>query len=112
TGVLLLPGSRLTVTEGYGSARRDVQLIGEARFVVQRDAARPFRVTAGEAVITDLGAQFTVRTGNAGDVEVAVTAGSVLLGHAAARPGQGVTLNAGERGTLSRDGRASVDQAR
>jgi transmembrane sensor len=112
SSVLLARGGRLTVEEGYGVARRDVALVGTARFMVARDAARPFRVIAGEAVIRALGTTFLVRTDGLEGVEVTVTDGTVLLSHATARPGQGVTVNAGDRGVLSRDGRASVARAR
>jgi transmembrane sensor len=110
--VLLAPGGSLTVEEGYGMARRDVAIVGEAQFMVLHDGARPFRVIAGEAVIRVLGTTFIVRTDGAQGIEVAVLNGTVLLSHPTARPGQGVTVNAGERGVLSRDGRASVERAR
>lgn len=112
TGVLLLPGGRLTVAKGYGVARREVALVGEAHFAVRRDAGRPFRVTAGAALIQDLGATFTVRALPGGPVAVMVSEGSVILSHATARPGQGLTLNRGDRGTLSLDGRARAEPAR
>src|SRR5688572_16471879 len=112
SSVLLARGGSLTVEEGYGIARRDVALVGAARFMVSHDGARPFRVIAGEAVIRVLGTTFLVRTDGPEGVDVMVTDGTVLLSHATARPGQGVTVNAGDRGVLSRDGRASVERAR
>ena len=112
TSVLLAQGGSLTVEEGYGMARRDVAIVGEARFLVRHDGARPFRVLAGEAVIRVLGTAFVVRTDAPEGVAVIVIDGTVLLSHATARPGHGVTLNAGDRGVLSRDGRASAERAR
>src|SRR5688572_12959635 len=102
TPVLLAPGSRLIVSAAYGVARRDVDLAGEALFIVRPDTAHPFRVIAGAAVIRDLGATFTVRTRAGEEVEVVVSAGSVILSQITARPEQGVTLNTLDRATLSR----------
>jgi transmembrane sensor len=111
TRVVLAPGSRLLVATDFGSARRDVTLDGAAWFRVRHDAARPFTVRAGPAVVRDLGTAFTVRTDEGGDgrgvaVGVAVTEGAVALRAAtAAAPGDtGVVLNAGDRGVLRADG--------
>jgi transmembrane sensor len=53
TTVMLAPGGRLIVAAGYGVARRDVELEGEARFVVARDPERLFRVIAGPIIVRD-----------------------------------------------------------
>lgn len=58
---------------------RDVSLAeGEALFVVAKDAARPFRVTAGNAVIQAVGTQFNVRHFDA-DTRVSVVEGKVQV---------------------------------
>jgi transmembrane sensor len=109
TTVLLGPASRLTVADGYGAARREVELDGEALFDVVHDVDRPFSVRAGTATIVDLGTSFAVRSAATGVVRVVVTSGSVLL-HAAATPADsGVILRAGDRGVLA-DGRASAER--
>jgi transmembrane sensor len=61
TGVVLSVESRLRVPEDYGRRSRDVYLEGEARFDVQHDARRPFRVHAAGVVAEDLGTVFGVR---------------------------------------------------
>jgi transmembrane sensor len=105
TRVLLAPASRLVVAAGYGGAHRDATLEGAASFVVRHDAARPFTVRAGAALVRDLGTAFAVRTdgaGGAGGVTVAVTEGVVALRPAtpATAADTGVLLNAGDRGVL------------
>lgn len=107
--VLLGPGSRLRVAAGYGAARREVELAGEAYFEVAPDAARPFVVRSGAATIRDLGTAFAVRQDAGGAVRVAVTEGTVELSAAAAQAGA-VVLQAGDRGVLPPDGRAAVAQ--
>lgn len=58
--------------------RRDIYLRrGEAHFDVVHDAARPFFVHAGNAVIRDVGTQFEVRLHPDRDVDVLVDEGQV-----------------------------------
>ncbi|HEY0996965.1 MAG TPA: FecR domain-containing protein, partial [Gemmatimonadaceae bacterium] len=103
TRVLLGPASRLT-----WDARdaRVVTLEGMAHFAVVHDAAQPFTVRAGDAVVRDVGTTFVVRTdaGASPRVVVAVSEGAVSL---AVRGEQdpfdahrAVTLAAGDRGEL------------
>ena len=100
TRVLLAPGSRLNVGADYGVSSHDVELIGEALFDVAAAAAGRFTVRAGDAVITDLGTTFTVRSDAEREVRVVVTAGSVML-RAATAADSGTILRAGDRGVLS-----------
>jgi transmembrane sensor len=110
TRVLLGPGSRLAVAAGYGGGRRDVELAGEALFEVRHDAARPFTVRAGAAVIRDLGTRFSVQTGEGAAVRVMVSAGSVRLAPSAAPESAGVVLAKGDRGVVRPDGRALAER--
>jgi transmembrane sensor len=100
--VVLGAASRLTLAAGYGGAGREVRLTGEALFDVVHDAARPFTVRVGRAVIQDRGTTFAVRE-DGGEVQVVVTSGSVLL--------QSVVLNAGDRGTVGPEGEAVAQPA-
>ncbi len=109
--VILGPDTRLTVAANYGNNERSVELSGEALFDVQHDAARPFRVKAGGAVIEDLGTTFSVRSDAASQVRVVVTAGSVRL-QSAGSPQGAIVLKAGDRGVLHADGRAEAENAR
>ena len=107
TRVVLAPGSRLDVADGFGARRREVRLHGEAFFEVVHDDARPFVVRAGEARVRDVGTAFTVRGDAARGVEVVVTQGSVAVAHEAARDDEAV-LHAGDLAVVATDHRVVV----
>lgn len=63
----------------FSGAARNVRLVrGEALFVVERDSARPFTVTAGDTTVRALGTQFNVRR-RAEGADVAVVEGTVQV---------------------------------
>jgi transmembrane sensor len=108
TRVVLAPASRLEIAAGYANGAREVRLEGAAWFAVHHDAARPFTVHAGDAVVRDIGTEFSVRADGVGParaVAVAVTEGTVSLarsgGPASTAP---VVLDAGDRAELHGDG--------
>jgi transmembrane sensor len=110
--VILGPDSRLQLAEGYGGGHRTVRLEGAAFFIVTHDAARPFAVQVAGAEVRDIGTAFSVKTDREGGVAVAVTEGVVELRAAGAdgvpRTGAtAVTLLAGDRGDVARDGRVA-----
>jgi transmembrane sensor len=111
TRVLLGPGSRLALMEGYGGDAREVELRGEALFDVPHDDARPFIVHAGGARVRDIGTVFSVAADpDGGMVRVVVTDGAVAM-----RPEQGgaddeLVLRQGERGVLA-EGRPRAERA-
>ena len=111
TRVWLSADSRLEVPQSYGATTRDVMLNGEAYFIVQHDAKRPFRVHAGESVSEDLGTEFDVRAypGDSGAI-VIVSSGRVALHHAAASGTrvEATQLSRGQMGRLDRNGAVSV----
>ena len=128
TRVVLGPSSTLAAVGAYGRDTRTLTLQGEAYFEVTHDAARPFVVEAGPAVVRDLGTAFVVRAGAATEQAlVAVTQGSVAL--TAADPAQepvgsrrpsrpasadtagAVLLHAGDRGLVVRPAGASAGTA-
>ncbi len=61
-----------------GTERRVLLVRGQALFVVAHDLDRPFRVTAGETVVTALGTTFDVRREAAG-AKVVLVDGSVAV---------------------------------
>uniref|UniRef100_UPI00384ACEC2 FecR family protein n=1 Tax=Alcaligenes nematophilus TaxID=2994643 RepID=UPI00384ACEC2 len=64
----------------YQAHRRQLTLLkGEATFVVQTDKNRPFIVDAGQVQVEVTGTVFNVRRHAQGNVEVAVTEGSVQV---------------------------------
>jgi transmembrane sensor len=78
--VVLGVSSSLVPRAGYGDGSRQVDLVGEALFVVTHDAKRPFRVHIGNTIVEDLGTEFTVRAyGADSSVRVAVSSGSVTV---------------------------------
>ena len=78
--VTLGVASSLRARPGYGNGVREVELTGEAMFVVTHDESRPFRVYVGSSVVEDLGTEFAIRA-YAGEpaLRVAVAAGSVSV---------------------------------
>ena len=113
TRVILAPASRLTVSATYGRGSRDVTLDGVAWLSVRHDDASPFTLHVGAAVVRDVGTEFTARAdeGEAGQVSVAVTEGSVEL-RAASSSTPAVTLAAGDRGAVERGGRVIAERGR
>lgn len=90
TQFTLAPASRVGVAADYGrlGARRDVELEGEAYFVVAHDAAHPFAVRAHGAVARDIGTAFDMRAypEDAG-ARIAVAEGAVVVRAEMRRPG-------------------------
>jgi transmembrane sensor len=93
--VTLADGSRLTLNTNTLLAarltpeRRDIYLRrGEAHFDVVHDAARPFFVHAGDAVIRDVGTQFEVRLDSDRNIDVLVDEGQVEVRGPSAAPGR------------------------
>jgi transmembrane sensor len=96
-------GSRLRVGAEYGIRARDVYLDGEATFIVQHDAAAPFRVHTVNAIAEDLGTEFVVRAyAEDSATTVVVVAGAVTLLSGARPAGRGVTLTRGQLGAVDR----------
>jgi ferric-dicitrate binding protein FerR (iron transport regulator) len=110
TRVWLNVDSRLRVAQGYGAVGRDVDLAGEAYFVVQHDRRRPFRVHAGLGVLEDLGTEFDVRA-YPSDTATMVTVASGRVSFAPAgiaAVGVASHIDKGQMGILDRSGVVSV----
>jgi transmembrane sensor len=108
--VILGPDSRLTVPADFGGATRAVSLDGDAYFDVRHDAAKPFSVRVANALIEDVGTTFTVETDPGDTTTVSVMSGVVRLRPATMPATGGATLSAGDRGTLTSDGRVHAQQ--
>lgn len=110
-------GTRVSVQ--YSRDRRMIFLReGEAHFTVAKDAARPFLVNAGDAVVEATGTAFNVALNETG-IEVLVTEGRVRLNSVQPslsplqiEPRQSVLaeLVAGQRSVMSGDTRQSVSK--
>ena len=106
TRVTLAPESRLLIPDAYGSGRREVSLTGEAIFDVAHDAAAPFQVRAGAAIVRDIGTSFDIRAYPADTrVVVAVAEGSVSLSALVTSTNQTALIAAkGSMAVLERNG--------
>jgi transmembrane sensor len=108
--VILGPESRLTVPADFGRSTRAVSLDGDAYFDVRHDATKPFSVRVANALVEDVGTTFTVETDPGDTTTVSVMSGVVRLRPATAPATSGATLSAGDRGTLTSDGRVHAQQ--
>jgi transmembrane sensor len=79
TEVELAPESAIDIAFTKGDRRVDL-LKGEAFFSVARDPAHPFRIVAGDAIVTVLGTAFDVRLDGQGTA-IAVAQGKVRVEH-------------------------------
>jgi transmembrane sensor len=105
TRVVLGPGSRLTVDQGYGTSHREVGLRGEAYFDAQHGGTHPFIVRAGNATVRDVGTAFAIHSDAGDGVRVVVASGAVVLQLRNAPADSGVLLRQGDRGVLAPAGR-------
>ena len=104
--VLLADGSRVTLNTAstievnLHNGRREVRLVqGEALFEVAHDAARPFVVRAGNALLNDVGTQFNVDMHSNGTT-VTVVEGRVAVDSPGAREIAGAQAENSGRGTV------------
>jgi ferric-dicitrate binding protein FerR (iron transport regulator) len=93
--------SRLRFDESFGSAKRAVNLEGEAFFEIKRDSLRPFIVETAIAQVKVLGTSFNVRANaGAGKTEVFVASGLVKFA-GLKNINSGVNLKAGQAAMVS-----------
>ncbi|HEY8174778.1 MAG TPA: FecR domain-containing protein, partial [Gemmatimonadaceae bacterium] len=104
--VLLADGTQVTLGPATSLVvlGRDAELSGEALFSVVHDRKRPFTVRAGDAVIRDIGTEFTVHSDPGEAVRVVVNEGVVQLSHG----GDSVMLARGDVGVLETNGRVAA----
>jgi ferric-dicitrate binding protein FerR (iron transport regulator) len=108
TDVVLGPGSHLRYVPGRDGSRT-VSLVGEAMFLVEHRADRPFIVRVVGATLEDLGTVFVVRAYTDSPTRVSVRAGQLSLQAIRSRVGTVATiLDAGASATLDSAGRPAV----
>ncbi len=61
TKVWINAGSKISYNNQYGKTNRDLDLIGEAYFSVQKNAEVPFRVKTSDIIVKALGTRFNVK---------------------------------------------------
>ncbi|WP_428331246.1 FecR family protein [Mucilaginibacter sp.] len=80
TFVYLNSGSSVRISSNFGVKDRQVELLGEAYFVVTHNAAKPFNIHAGNLVIADIGTAFNVKAyPEDKQIRVAVESGEVSV---------------------------------
>ena len=78
--IFLNRNSEFSYHSNFGNRSRKVTLTGEAFFEIAPDAAKPFIIDAGNAVVSVVGTSFNVITSNSQSaVEVFVKTGKVML---------------------------------
>ena len=111
TRVILGPLSSVTMVKGYGSARREVELRGEAFFDVVHNASSPFTTRALGITITDVGTSFAVRADSTTGVSVTVRNGAVSLKRSDTTNASGVILGVGQFALLAPNGQTTTRPA-
>jgi len=106
--ILLSVATRLRMPRDFGVRERRVELDGEAYFVIQHDALRPFVVRTRYGTAEDLGTEFDVHAyGPEDGVAVVVASGRVGLRAPDGAERRALTLGARDRGVIDARGRAS-----
>lgn len=77
--IWLNANSRLFFPERFDSLERNVRLIGEAYFEVEKDSLRPFRVETNGLVTTVLGTTFNIRNLKGSNIDISLVSGSVKV---------------------------------
>lgn len=103
TVVYLNADSKLSYTKDFNQANREVALIGEAFFEVKHDAAHPFIIHSGKAMVKVLGTSFNVRNyPNEKFLETSLIKGRVEV-TIEDQPDKKVILNPSEKLILSKN---------
>ena len=109
TRVCLNAGSSLSFSRSFGRKDRNVTLEGEGYFEVAKDAAKPFRVSAGNATVTVKGTVFNVRSyADEPEICISLLEGAVVL----TSPSEEAALKPGTSAFVSRtDGQIRLEKA-
>ncbi len=77
--VQLSPKSKITYPTHFSNNKREVSLIGDAFFDIQRNPEKPFFITTGNTITKVLGTSFFIKSSKNSKVEVEVKTGRVLV---------------------------------
>ncbi|MEQ9405043.1 MAG: FecR domain-containing protein [Cyclobacteriaceae bacterium] len=100
SSITLNANAELTYPKEFPEAFREVRLIGEAFFEIERNPIKPFVIHTSSMDVTVLGTSFTVRSLETEETaEVVVATGSVKI----SAGGKTITLKTGERGILDKN---------
>ena len=108
TQVLLSANSRLTYDKDFTDKKREVTLVGEARFNVAKDANRPFIVRTERIQTQVLGTVFDVKAYPQTPPDVTLYEGKVEVSLNGKSPRK---MQPGEQATINKDGKLQLAQA-
>ena len=108
TQVLLSANSRLTYDKDFTDKKREVTLVGEARFNVAKDANRPFIVRTEQIQTQVLGTVFDVKAYPQTSADVTLYEGKVEVSLNGKSPRK---MQPGEQATISKEGKLQLAQA-
>ena len=108
TQVLLNANSRLTYDKDFTDKKREVTLVGEARFSVAKDANRPFIVRTEQIQTQVLGTVFDVKAYPQTPPDVTLYEGKVEVSLNGKSPRK---MQPGEQATISKEGKLQLAQA-
>ena len=108
TQVLLSANSRLEYTKTFSAVRREVSLVGEARFSVAKDAHRPFIVRTEQIQTQVLGTVFDVKAYPQTIPDVTLYEGSVEVSLNGTSPKR---MQPGEQASINKEGKLKLEKA-
>ena len=108
TQVLLSANSRLSYDKDFTDKKREVTLVGEARFSVAKDANRPFIVRTEQIQTQVLGTVFDVKAYPQTPPDVTLYEGKVEVSLNGKSPRK---MQPGEQATISKEGKLQLAQA-
>ena len=108
TKVLLNANSRLEYAKTFSTERREVTLVGEARFSVAKDAHRPFIVRTEQIQTQVLGTVFDVKAYPQTIPDVTLYEGSVEVSLNGTSPKR---MQPGEQASLNKEGELKLEKA-
>ena len=108
TQVLLSANSRLTYDKDFTDKKREVTLVGEARFSVAKNANRPFIVRTEQIQTQVLGTVFDVKAYPQTPPDVTLYEGKVEVSLNGKSPRK---MQPGEQATISKEGKLQLAQA-
>ena len=108
TQVLLSANSRLSYDKDFTDKKREVTLVGEARFSVAKDANRPFIVRTEQIQTQVLGTVFDVKAYPQTSADVTLYEGKVEVSLNGKSPRK---MQPGEQATISKEGKLQLAKA-
>ena len=108
TQVLLSANSRLEYSKSFSTDKREVKLVGEARFNVAKDAERPFIVHTRQLQTQVLGTVFDVKAYPQTSADVTLYEGKVEVSLNGDAP---QLMQPGEQASISKEGKLQLAKA-